>query len=78
VRQIVSGNAVPATEGRGATIALGGLDACGLLDRSLVPEVSTAPSGGFNRWSCVLGSAKEGPSAGQLATAAVGRLPAPT
>jgi len=60
VRQIVSGNAVPTTEGRGATIALGGLDACGLLDRSLVPEISTAPAGGFNRWSCVLGSSKEG------------------
>jgi eukaryotic-like serine/threonine-protein kinase len=60
VRQIASGNAVPATEGRGATIALSGLDACGLLDRSLVPEVATAPSTGYNRWSCVLGSAKEG------------------
>ena len=60
VRQIASGNAVPATEGRGAKIALGGLDACGLLDRSLVPEVTTAPSPGYNRWSCVLGSSKEG------------------
>ena len=60
VRQIVSGNAVPTTEGRGAKIALGGLDACGLLDRSLVSEISTAPAAGFNRWSCVLGSSKEG------------------
>ena len=39
---------------------MGGLDSCGLLDRSLVPEVTTAPSPGYNRWSCVLGSSKEG------------------